>query len=64
MQTRLFSMFCMNHPRVTPAEMDRIFKEFGIWNYIEECYDTLHTEGDEAIYDELSKILQYKGAKL
>ena len=64
MQTRLFSMFCQRHPNVTAIEMDRIFKENGIWDFIEQGYEGLHTEGDEAIYEEISDILRQREMNL
>ncbi len=64
MQTRLFSMFCKRHPAISSVEMDRIFTDNGIWDFIEQGYDGLHTEGDEAIYDEIIDILHKREVKL
>ena len=64
MQTRLFSMFCQRHASISPVEMDAVFKQCGIWEFIEKGYDGLHTEGDEAIYHEILDILKGRGVKL
>ena len=64
MQTRLFSMFCQRHPSVSSVEMDRIFTDNGIWDFIEKGYDGLHTEGDEAIYEEIMDILRKREVRL
>ena len=64
MQTRLISMFCQRHPLVTSVEMNKIFTDNGIWDFIERGYDGLHTEGDEAIYEEITDILHKRGVLL
>ena len=64
MQTRLFSMFCQRHPLVSSVEMNRIFTDNGIWDFIEKGYDGLHTEGDEAIYEEIMAFLHKKEVQL
>ncbi|MBQ7650820.1 MAG: DUF3791 domain-containing protein [Victivallales bacterium] len=64
MQTRIFSMFCQRHPSILPSEMDGIFKSCGIWEFIRDGYDGLHTEGDEAVFQEIQEILSSRGVKL
>ncbi len=64
MQTRLFSLFCQRHPSVNSVEMDKIFRDNGIWDFIEKGYDGLHTEGDEAIYEEIMDILRKREVQL
>ena len=39
---------------------DLLFKDYGIWSYIENCYDSLHLEGDENIYQDIINILHSK----
>ena len=56
MQTRLFSLFCEKN-KIEPKEADLLFKKYGIWNYIENCYDSLHLEGDDSIYTDIINIL-------
>lgn len=64
MQTRLFSMFCERHSSIAPSKMDEIFVECGIWDFIKEGYEGLHTEGDEAIYCEIIEIINSRGVKI
>ena len=64
MQTRLFSLFCQRHPTISSIEMDKIFADNGIWDFIEKGYDGLHTEGDEAIYEEIMDILRKREVRL
>lgn len=47
MQVRLFRMF-REHTGLSSFEANKIFNEQGIWTFIEECYDYLHLQGDEA----------------
>jgi len=35
----------------------QMFNDHNIWNYIEECYDTLHMNGDEYILNDIEEIL-------
>ena len=46
MQNRLFSMYCLRHPSISSSEMDGIFRQCGIWDFIKEGYDGLHNEAD------------------
>lgn len=59
MQTRLFSLFC-ERTNIDPKKADLLFKNYGIWSYIENCYDSLHLEGDENIYLDIINILHSK----
>lgn len=36
---------------------NKIFKENQIWSYIEDCYESLHTSGDEYILDDIEAML-------
>ena len=61
MEARLFREFC-NMNNISPSHANDIFNKFQIWKYIESCYDTLHTTGDEYILDDIQNILAAKGA--
>ena len=39
-----------------------LFKEFNIFKYIEDCFEIFHTEGDEAIFEDIQQYLANKGA--
>ena len=61
MEMRIFSAFLQKH-KMKPKEANKLFEEYGIWDYIEECYDSLHTSGDEYILNDIEYILQKRGA--
>ena len=64
-QNRLFRLFCERHKeKYTSAEMEDLFERYGIWDYMRDCYDMFHIEGDEAIYCELMASLRHSGADL
>lgn len=39
-----------------------LFKKFNIFQYIEDCFEIFHTEGDEAIFEDIQQYLANKGA--
>ena len=61
MEMRLFSEFC-KRTALSPKEANQLFNRFQIWEYIESCYETLHTEGDELILDDIKLFLNKNGA--
>lgn len=63
MQMRLFQQFC-NQNNISSIKANQIFKDCSIWNYIEECYDTLHMNGDEYILNDINRIIEGKGVRL
>jgi len=63
MQTRLFQQFCSRY-HMSFLKANILFKDCSIWRYIEECYDTLHMNGDEYILNDIAQILVAKGIAL
>ena len=63
METRLFSLFC-ERTKIEPQKADNMFKNYGIWDYIENCYDSLHLDGDETVYNDIISILRKKEVKI
>ena len=61
MEARIFSEF-MTKFRFKPKTANRIFNDFGIWKYIEDSYDVLHTNGDEYVLNDIEYILRRRGA--
>ncbi len=45
-------------------ETSQLFKTFDVLNYIRECYGIFHTEGDEAVFEDVKSYMRAKGAKL
>ena len=43
---------------LSPEDGNRAFNAGGIWNFIEECYDSLHLSGDEAALDDVMSVLE------
>ena len=60
MEMRLFSEYC-KRKRISAKMANRIFNRCGIWEYIESCYDSLHTGGDELVLEDIDLIINRKG---
>ena len=63
MEIRVFSDFC-RIKKIAAVEANRLFNEYGIWNYIESCYDTLHMSGDNCVLDDVERIIDKQGAAI
>ncbi|WP_172136030.1 DUF3791 domain-containing protein [Adlercreutzia sp. ZJ473] len=63
MQARLFRMF-REQCQLSPSQANEIFEQQGIWRFIEECYDYLHLEGDEAVLSDIFRKLSAQGVAL
>ena len=61
MEVRLFSEYLRKF-KMKPKDANRVFEKYGIWKYIEDCYDMLHMNGDEYILNDIEYILRKKGA--
>lgn len=48
----------------TVQKASEIFDRYGIYKYIEECYDVFHMEGDYAVLDEIRTYLRCKGVDI
>jgi hypothetical protein len=60
MQVRLLRLaseeWHMSIPKVS-----ELFDKYSILEFIEDCYDEFHTEGDYAVFDEIKTVLKNKG---
>lgn len=56
MEVRLIREFCKKH-RVSMGVANKIFQENQIWSYVEDCYEALHTSGDEYILNDIEAML-------
>ncbi len=63
MEARIIRQFCQKYD-MAPKAVNELFEKFQIWDYIESCYDSLHTAGDEYVLSEISDILRGKGFML
>lgn len=41
-----------------------LFKEADVLGYIEKCYGIFHCEGDEAVLEDITELLQRKGIEI
>ena len=46
------------------AEVIKVFTRYGVLEYIENCYEIFHVEGDEAIFEDIENYLSAKGAAI
>ena len=63
LEARVFREFCTLF-KIRPSKANEIFKEYQIWNYIEDSYEGLHMSGDDYIVNDISEILKSKGAAI
>ena len=56
MQARIFRMYCERNA-LDAREANQVFNESGAWDFIEECYDSLHLEGDELVYEDVLAVV-------
>lgn len=63
MQMRLFRMY-RERAGISARACNALFEKFGIWDFIADCYDYLHLEGDEAILGDIDARLRREGASL
>ncbi len=49
-----------NRMNLSPNECNRLFRDYELFEYISQCYEEYHMQGDEANYTDLMKYLQHK----
>lgn len=63
-----FSIFCIEsykrHRNLTGRQTVELFKDYGVFEYIREFYDVLHTTGDSYINNDIDIYLRSRGASL
>lgn len=63
MEIRLLQQFCTKY-NMSPLRANQLFKDCAIWSFIEDCYDTLHMNGDEYVLNDITQIVTAKGVHL
>lgn len=63
MQTRLIRL-ASEKWGISIIQANDIFAEYHILEFIEDCFDEFHMEGDDAVLYEIEILLKEKGAKL
>lgn len=58
MQVRLLRL-ASEEWHTTIQKVSRLFEKYGILKFIEDCYGVFHTEGDEAVFDEINVVLDH-----
>jgi len=48
---------------ISPSETAALFKDNQLFDYIDECYDSLHLSSYQLALNDLETILENKGAK-
>ncbi len=63
-----FAIFCMEsykiHKSITGKQVSEIFSKYGVFDYIREFYDVLHTTGYQYINHDIDAYLDKRGAKI
>ncbi|MBR1685153.1 MAG: DUF3791 domain-containing protein [Clostridia bacterium] len=63
METRLLRQFGKRF-HIDSIGTNSLFNKYGIWDYLERCYDYFHTCGDEYILDDITEVLRAKGVAI
>ncbi len=61
-QVRLYRMI-QNRLELSPDECNCMFDRYGLFDYISQCYEEYHSQGDEASYNDLMDYLRRQGYK-
>ncbi|MBO4793227.1 MAG: DUF3791 domain-containing protein [Deltaproteobacteria bacterium] len=49
---------------MTVAKANEIFTRYGVYRFLEDCFELFHVEGDQAILEEIGQYLAHKGLAL
>ena len=60
MQTRISRMASLRWG-LSMRQVMQLFSENGVLEYIEECFDYFHLEGDEAVFEDVEEYLRKRG---
>ncbi len=47
--------------RLSIGEVARLFERYQVFEYIRDCFGIFHTEGDEAVWEDIVPYLKAKG---
>ena len=63
-----FAVFCLEsykrHRHLTGKETAKLFINYGVFDYLREFYDVLHTTGDSYINNDIDIYLRSRGAEV
>lgn len=64
----VFTVFCLEsyklHRNLTGKEVFKLFSDYGVFDYIHEFYDILHTTGHNYINNDIDIYLKSHGAEV
>lgn len=63
MQTRLIRL-ASEEWHLPIDQIIHLFQKFDVFGYIETCYGIFHCEGDEAVLEDITELLERKGLKV
>ena len=63
MQVRLLRL-ASEEWRMPVQKTAALFEQYHVFNFIEDCYDVFHMEGDYAVLEEIKTMLRNKGVDL
>ncbi len=63
LQVRLFRLAQMRWKK-SAIECEQIFLKYDVNDYIEDCYEEYHVQGDEANMDDVEAYLRKKGFEI
>lgn len=63
MQTRLIRLAAEKW-NTSILKANAIFAKYNICQFIEDCFGEFHTEGDEAVFDDINFLLRNKGVDI
>ena len=63
-----FAVFCLEsykqHRNLTGKDAVKLFSDYGVFDYIREFYDVLHTTGYNYINNDIDIYLKARGAEI
>ncbi len=63
-----FTIFCLEsyklHRNLTGKAVSKLFTDYGVFDYINEFYDVLHTTGDSYINNDIDIYLRSRGISI
>ena len=59
-QVRLYRMLQIRLG-LTSNECNRVFDKYGLFDYIAQCYEEYHTQGDQASFEDVMEYLRGQG---
>ena len=63
LQVRLFRLAQMRWDK-SAIECEQIFRDYDVNDYIKDCYEEYHVQGDEANIDDVEAYLRKKGFEI